>query len=124
MCFINEKVTKDSWDINHRSSPRRSNTGNASVLGKDVKIIEAGALDGLIREQVEQMYPTADDYTLVTKMADGSQVKIGKVYIAYNAVEDHMLSQKVLKQQCLFVQVNFPSSNRIKFGGATKVCLI
>jgi len=45
------------------------------------KVLERGALDGLTREQVAAMRPSADDYRLVTLMSDGGSVQIAKRFI-------------------------------------------
>jgi protein AroM len=50
----------------------------AAILGGDVEIVEAGALDGLSREQIEPLAPEGDDEILVTRLADGSSVFVGK----------------------------------------------
>src|SRR6185295_685956 len=50
----------------------------AAILGGDVEIIEAGALDGLTREQIAPLAPEGDDEILVTRLADGSTVFVGK----------------------------------------------
>ena len=44
----------------------------AAILGGDVEIVEAGALDGLSREQIAPLAPEGDDEILVTRLADGS----------------------------------------------------
>src|SRR4029077_12830633 len=41
-------------------------------------IVEAGALDGLSREQIAPLAPEGDDEILVTRLADGSSVFVGK----------------------------------------------
>ena len=46
------------------------------ILGAEVELIEAGALDGLSSEQIAAMAPRPGDYVLVTRMADGTSVKI------------------------------------------------
>lgn len=43
-----------------------------------VRILEAGALDGLTLDDVRRMEPKAGDYVLVTRMADGTAVKIAE----------------------------------------------
>ncbi len=48
------------------------------VLGPDVRIVESGALDGLSLEEVSRLVPGAEDYVLVTRMRDGTPVKIAK----------------------------------------------
>jgi protein AroM len=50
----------------------------APILGADVDILEAGALDGLTRPQIERLAPEGDDEILVTRLADGSSVFVGK----------------------------------------------
>ena len=50
----------------------------ATILGGDVEIVEAGALDGLTREQIDHLAPEGDDEILVTRLADGSSVFVGK----------------------------------------------
>ena len=46
------------------------------ILGAEVELIEAGALDGLSSEQIAAMAPRPGDYVLVTRLADGSSVQI------------------------------------------------
>ena len=50
-------------------------------LGPGIEVLEAGALDGLSIEDVENMSPKNGDYMLVTRMRDGAQVTIGKSHI-------------------------------------------
>ena len=50
----------------------------AAIWGGDVEIVEAGALDGLAREQIAPLAPEGDDEILVTRLADGSSVFVGK----------------------------------------------
>jgi protein AroM len=49
-----------------------------TVLGEDVEIIEKGALDGLTLKEVEAFYPGENDEVLVTRMADGTEVKVAE----------------------------------------------
>ena len=53
----------------------------AVILGSDVDIIEAGALDGLSRAQIDALAPEGDDEILVTRLADGSSVFVGKTHV-------------------------------------------
>lgn len=48
------------------------------ILGDKVEILEAGALDGLTKEQISKFTPKRDDYILVSKLRDGSSVKFGE----------------------------------------------
>ncbi len=50
-------------------------------LPDDIEIIEAGALDGLTLDEVHRLHPDPGDYVLVTRMADGTQVKIAEKHI-------------------------------------------
>ena len=50
----------------------------AAVLGPGVEVREAGALDGLTRTEIAALAPTGDDEILVTRLADGSAVFLGK----------------------------------------------
>jgi len=50
----------------------------AALLGPGVDIREAGALDGLHRAEIQALAPTGDDEILVTRLADGSSVFVGK----------------------------------------------
>lgn len=51
------------------------------ILGAEIEVLEAGALDGLSREEVKGFYPKKGDYILCTRMADGTEVIIGKKFI-------------------------------------------
>jgi protein AroM len=50
----------------------------AEVIGPGVEIREAGALDGLDRAQVAALAPRPGDEILVTRLADGASVFVGK----------------------------------------------
>lgn len=52
-----------------------------AILGSEVEIREAGALDDLSRAEIEAFAPTAGDYVLVTRLADGSSVKVAEKYV-------------------------------------------
>jgi protein AroM len=54
----------------------------ADVLGPEVEIVERGALDGLSRETIAALAPAPGDDVLVTRLADGSPVFVGKSAIA------------------------------------------
>jgi protein AroM len=51
------------------------------VLGTDVEILEAGALDGLSLEEAKRFYPKGRDYVLCTRMSDGTEVVVAKRFI-------------------------------------------
>ena len=51
------------------------------ILGDEFEIMEAGALDGLALEDVKAIDVRPDDYILVSRMKDGTEVKITKRFI-------------------------------------------
>jgi protein AroM len=51
------------------------------IFGNNVDILEAGALDGLTKEEIEKFKPEENDYVLVSRLNDGSHVKFGKSHI-------------------------------------------
>ncbi len=52
-----------------------------AILGPEVQVKEAGALDGLGKEEIATFAPKPGDYVLVTRLADGSSVKVAEQYI-------------------------------------------
>ncbi|WP_457753417.1 AroM family protein [Thermococcus sp.] len=48
------------------------------ILGKDVKVLECGALDGLTLDEIRELAPKEGDYLLVTRLRDGTQVKLSR----------------------------------------------
>ncbi|MHB0867883.1 MAG: AroM family protein [Chloroflexota bacterium] len=52
-----------------------------AILGDDVEIIEAGALDDLTREQIAAIAPKQGDYVLVTRLRDGTSVQVAEHHI-------------------------------------------
>ena len=76
-------------------SPREDITGEVRpIIGYDIGIIECGALDGLSREEVASLAPKPGDYVLVTRLRDGTQVKLSRDLIinrmqqCINKIED------------------------------------
>jgi len=61
-------------------APRRDVTADiAPILGEGFQIIERGALDNLSLDYISKnLSPDSDDEVLVSRMKDGSQVRIGK----------------------------------------------
>lgn len=51
------------------------------VLGPEVEIVESGALDGLSLKEVNDFYPGPPNPILITRMKDGTEVKIAKKHI-------------------------------------------
>lgn len=52
-----------------------------AILGQGYEIFEKGALDGLTLEEVKSFYPLESDEALVTRMADGTEVKVAERYV-------------------------------------------
>jgi protein AroM len=48
------------------------------VLGPQVRVAQAGALDGLARAEIDGLAPAADDDALITRLRDGAEVIVGK----------------------------------------------
>ncbi len=91
-------------------SPRPDVVGEIErVLGGDHEIIEVGALDGFTLEEVKKMEPGPGQGLLVTRMRDGTEVKIshGSVlpYIREAVTE---LNEKQVKLILLLCTGSFP----------------
>lgn len=52
-----------------------------AVLGESISVIEGGALDGLTLDEVKAFAPSPGDYVLITRMSDGTAVKIAEKHI-------------------------------------------
>ncbi len=51
------------------------------ILGKDVEIIEAGALDDLTIDDINKIELKPEDYILVSRMRSGKEIKITKKFV-------------------------------------------
>ena len=51
------------------------------IFGPDVELHQAGALDGLTREEIAQMAPGPGDYVLISKLRDGGSAVFGERHI-------------------------------------------
>lgn len=51
------------------------------ILGDEIELLQAGALDGLTRKEIEDMAPGPEDYVLVSRLNDGSFAKFGESFI-------------------------------------------
>ena len=56
-----------------------------AIVGPEIRVVERGALDGLSRAEIDRLAPRAEDYHLITMLADGSSVQLGKA-----AILDHL----------------------------------
>jgi protein AroM len=62
-------------------SPRADRLGDdvRAVLGRNVRVIERGALDGMSNTEIDEIAPRSpDEYRLITLLRDGRSVEIGK----------------------------------------------
>jgi len=60
-------------------SPRQDIISEISdILGPEIVIIERGALDGLREEEIKKLKPGPGDFSLITRLRDGSSVAVGK----------------------------------------------
>ena len=62
-------------------SPRVDVMPDLEPLLTGVEIIQRGALDGMTREELQAIEPQGDAYVLVTRLRDGSSVRIAEKYI-------------------------------------------
>lgn len=51
------------------------------LLGENIEVLQAGALDGLTQEEVALFVPKENDIVLVSKLRNGNSVKFGESYI-------------------------------------------
>ena len=51
------------------------------IFGEGVELLQAGALDGLTKEQIRSMAPLETDYVLVSRLNDGTFAKFGESFI-------------------------------------------
>lgn len=49
-----------------------------AMLGQAVQLVEKGALDDLAKDEVNRLAPRAGDYVLVTRLRDGTSVKVAR----------------------------------------------
>ncbi|HOV39527.1 MAG TPA: AroM family protein [Spirochaetales bacterium] len=91
-------------------SPRKDVTPEfLQALGKDVELLQCGALDGLSQKEIEQLAPGPGDYILVTRLNDGTEVKIAEKYIHERMKEcAHSLVRAGAEFLVLFCTGEFP----------------
>ena len=51
------------------------------ILGHGYEVVEAGALDGHTLEEIRQLQIGPDDYLLVTRMRDGTEIHVTKEFV-------------------------------------------
>ena len=55
--------------------------GVMQILGEDFEIIQAGALDDLTYEEIQEIELNPEHYILVSRMRDGREIKITKKFV-------------------------------------------
>jgi protein AroM len=51
------------------------------IIGKDIEILDAGALDDLTKKEIAELKPRDDHDVSVSRIRDGSEVLFGKSHI-------------------------------------------
>jgi len=59
-------------------SPRDDVLSDLPDALREVEIVQTGALDGFTFSQIATMYPTQNDTVYVSRLRDGSEVKVAK----------------------------------------------
>jgi protein AroM len=59
-------------------SPRIDVVSEIKPILGDVEVIECGALDDLSRSEIEALAPREDEYLLVTRLRNGTEVKVSR----------------------------------------------
>jgi protein AroM len=54
----------------------------AEILGPDIEIFERGALDGLMKAEIERLQPEKGHFPLITRLKDGSAAMLEKKKVA------------------------------------------
>ncbi len=92
-------------------SPRVDVVPEITGLMGRVEIVECGALDGLTNAQIAAMAPKEQDYVLVTRLRDGSSVKISETYILarMQAQIDRLVAEEGAEGILLLCSGEFPA---------------
>lgn len=77
-------------------------------LGPDVRIVEAGALDDLTKAEVEAITPETTGSILVTRLCDGSEVKLGEDFVFPRTQECIRRVERQVELILLFCTGSFP----------------
>lgn len=85
------------------------------IFPEDTELIQAGALDGLTREQIMQMKPEEGDYVLVSRLNDGTFAKFGESFILKRLQECvKRLEEQEVSLIMVFCAGTFPDIFRAK----------
>ena len=77
------------------------------LMGEQVELIQAGALDGLTREDIQAFAPGPEDYTLISRLRDGSSVMLAERYSAPAAAVYRTVGRAGRKFDSVFVHGGF-----------------
>ena len=91
-------------------SPRDDITPHLKeILGSNHEILEAGALDNMTQEEIMRIEFRPDDYLLVSRLRDGSEVKIHKrLILPYLQKRVHELEEKGVRLTVIMCTGKFP----------------
>ncbi len=79
------------------------------ILGPDHEILEAGALDDVTREEIEGIEFRPDDYLLVSRLRDGTEIKIHKrLILPHLQKRIHELEEKGVRLTVIMCTGKFP----------------
>ena len=79
------------------------------AFGRECELVQCGALDELSNADVKDLAPKPGDYILVTRMRDGTEVKIAERYIVERMkMCVHRLEEKGVELIVLFCTGEFP----------------
>ncbi|MFQ6124671.1 MAG: AroM family protein [Candidatus Heimdallarchaeota archaeon] len=80
-----------------------------NILGSNVEIIECGALDGLSLEEIKKLEPSSiGEYVLVTRLQDGTEVKVSREKIIARMNQCLKKLEKRSKIVIILCTGNFP----------------
>jgi protein AroM len=106
MCELSRKISKKRTValITIGQSPRTDVTSDvADILGPDIEILECGALDNLSLEEIHKLEPTEGEELLVSRLRDGTEVRLAHeriIELVNRCVADSEKSTNVLILIC------------------------
>lgn len=82
------------------------------ILGEGYEIVEAGALDDLTLEDINRIEFRPDDYLLVSRMRDGTEIRITKRFVLPLLQKRiHELEEKGVRLTVIMCTGKFPQSD-------------
>ena len=80
------------------------------LMGEQVELIQAGALDGLTREDIQAFAPGPEDYTLISRLRDGSSVMFAERHILVVPTPQHVEQTEKKWNQYVKESIVIPAS--------------